>query len=279
MSANEDYALIIFFMVTGIFTGSLSDRLRQNHDMLAKRETSMRVLYEIVKDMAGALSSKEVLESVKRRLGEVVKGKCAIILKVNAGLVFDDQQIQFDEKEKMTANWVLANGKDAGWSTTTLSSSRNLYIPLKSYQEVMGVLVLQPQAKEKFSVEEMSFLYTVGQQLAQFLTRLISQENERKLEHFNHVENIYQSILNLISNQLNPPSKDINLALKELINVHHVKKDAEAMIHIEAVERGTDALVNIIEKISAMAQLSAGLIPMNKEIQSVKFLNLELNIR
>ena len=131
--SNEDVFLIILFLSTALFTGILIDRTRLHREMLIKREESSLVLYEIVKSIASSPSLKEVLQTVCQKLGNFLKGKCQIFLK-KMDDVFDANLLT-NPKEKAAAHWVFENGKEAGWSTTTLPSEKKFFLPLKGFNE------------------------------------------------------------------------------------------------------------------------------------------------
>ena len=234
--------------------------------MLEKREKSIEILYEIVRKIAASSSLKEVLFSVKDGLDTALGGHCEIIItEMNKGLIFDESlQIFKNEKEKAAANWVFLNNKEAGWSTSTLPFAKNLYIPLKGLKEIVGVLTYQPKAEKELSLEEKNFLYTVAHQLANYLERSFSEERERKYEQHKQEEKTYQSILNLISNLFEGPLMNIQEAIKELNAFELLKENNEVDHPIQRLNTSSDSLARILENISAMVNLSAGLTPVDR---------------
>lgn len=218
MTSNEDIVLLIFYLLTAIFTGILTDRAKKHKELLEKREKSLEILYGIVREIAGASTIKDVLASAKEGLDSALGGRCEIIIKkMDNGLIFEDGSSIFNnEKEKAAANWVFQNGKEAGWSTSTLPFAKSLYIPLKGLQEIVGVIAFQPKSDKELLIEEKNFLYTVSHQLANYLEKSFSEERMRQYEQTKQAEKTYQSILNLISNLFEGPLTSIRDAAKEL---------------------------------------------------------------
>jgi len=156
-------------------------------------------------------------------------------------------------------------------NTSTLPSSNYLYIPLKGAKEVVGVLAYRSKTDNEPSVEEQNFLYTVGQQLANYLERTFSEEKARKLEHHHQVEKIYQSTLNLISNLFEGPLLNIQDAIKELRTA--VPQLAETNKSIfERIDSSSASLARILENVSAMVNLNAGLTPVKREKYNIQLL-------
>lgn len=264
LTSNEDVILLVFYFLTAIFTGVLTDRARKNKEMLEKREKSTEILYDIVREIAGASTLKEVLVSVKEGLSSALGGQCEIMIKdMNNGLTFDEATfLSKNEKEKAAINWVFQNGKEAGWSTSTLPFAKNLYIPLKGLHEIVGVLAYQPAVEKELTIEEKNFIYTVSHQLANYLERSFSEERARKYEQHKQIEKTYQAILNLISNLFEGPLMNIQDAVKDLKRMEY--HETNALESVERISVSSESLARILENISAMVNLSAGLIPVNR---------------
>ncbi len=269
---KEDDALLGLYLFTGIFVGMLTDRGRKQREMLLKREETAQALYEIARDISSSPSSKQILKSVNNKLDIILEGKCEIILKMmDNGLLFNETEtLVKDEKERAAANWVFENDKEAGWSTSTLPVSKNLYLPLKGFHEVVGVLTYHPKEGKELTIEEKNFLYTVGQLLANHIERSFSEERQRRMEHLNQIEKVYQSILNLLSNQFQTPINTIRDAVKQLKTEEIFKETRTGSKFIYRIENSSEGLIRVIENISAMAKLSAGLIPMKKQKHDIK---------
>ena len=129
--------------------------------MLAKREKSIEILYDIVREIAGLSSLQDVLNSVKDGISSALDAKCEIFVKdIENNLIFDEKlPISKNEKEKAAALWVFQNGNEAGWSTSTLPFAQNLYIPLKGSHGTVGVLAFQPRTDKVLSWKR-RILYT-----------------------------------------------------------------------------------------------------------------------
>lgn len=265
-TSNEDLVLLAFYLLTAIFMGILTDRARKNKELLAKREKSIEVLYDIVREIADASSLKEAIMSVKDGLSSALDGRCEIILPdKNGNLMFDESLPLFNsDKERSAAQWVFLNGKEAGWSTSTLPFAQCFYIPLKGAKEIVGVLAFIPKSGKELKIEEVNFLYTAAHQLANYIERMKSEERSREYEQHKQVEKIYQSILNLISNLFEGPLLTIKESVKKLkdLEVPHLKD--ELTQPVERIHVSSDSLSRILDNISAMVNLSGGITPVNK---------------
>jgi two-component system, OmpR family, sensor histidine kinase KdpD len=262
----EDVGFLVLFFLAALITGELRERVRRRQQLLRKEEQSTQAIYEIVREISAAPTSAELFRAVKKRLGAILEGQCEILLhKEGEGLDFSATSPMLqDEKERAVANWVFENGKEAGWSTFTLPSVKNLYIPLKGFKEIVGVLAFHPFADKTLLPEERNFLYTVAQQLANFLERTFSEERERKNELIQQIEQIYAKVLQSISNELYGPLTIIQSAVVNFKEERVISENLQLAASLHNIEKTSESLMHIAENATAMAKLSGGEIPFEK---------------
>lgn len=246
------------YIVIGLAFWVVVDRTRRQSIMLAKREATAQALYAISKEIAGAPSVKLVLPMVKRELENLLNGKCEIIVKKmeEGGLDFTtSEEIGHSEKERAVASWVFENEAEAGWSTSTLPSSKFFYLPLKGFTEGVGVLAFRANKEKNLALESKNFLYTTGFQIATHIERLFTQKREQMVAALNQKEKIYQSILEMISQQFEAPLQSIQDALAQL---------EKNKVTLE-IDKALAGLFFILENIAAMAQVRAEINPQQNE--------------
>lgn len=272
VSTNEDTALLVLYLLTAIVTGVLTDRARARKEMSEKREVRIQALYDIVKHIATAPSTQDIIQSVTEKLGTLLNGSFEILIKtIDNGLDFEKPSLLVsDEKEKGTAVWVFDKGHEAGWSTNTLPSSPNLYIPLKSYSEVVGVLIYRPKMDKQLNTEEVQFLYTVSQQFANYLERTFVEEKTRQKELREQVEKIYQSVLKSITVELQSPLNTIQEAIQALRYEQDFIENSKASSEVHRIENSSEGLTHLFDNVSAMGRLSRGVMPLHIELHNIR---------
>lgn len=266
---------LIIYVLSALVMGVLVDRARGYKEMLALREESALALYDILREIISAPSQDTMLKSLKERLEKIIDGNFEIVIKRPDGsLMTNNSFLLPDEKEKSVATWVFDNGKEAGWSTTTLPSSKNLYLPLKGYHEVVGVLIYRPKMNRILTNEQKNFLYTVGQQLAIYLEKTFTEEKARETEHMQHVEKIYHTVLKSISNEFQHPLASMQEAIFEAVQMlrhdQEIKPRKGVIPQIHKIERTSTGLSSMLDNVSVMAKLSGNLIPLNKELNNIE---------
>lgn len=265
---NEDIILLVLYFLTAVCTGILTDRGRRNIQTLTKRERSIEALYEIVQEFAGSSTIEQICTSIKNRLNSVLEGQCEIIIKnANDVLPFKDFDLFRNEKELAAASWVFQNGKEAGWSTSTLPMCQYLYIPLKHSKETVGLIAYQSARHQTLSIEEKNFLYTVGYQLANYVKHIFSQEKSYLEEEARKIKKTYHSILDLLENLLEGPLLSVQESINTLKKEEVIPKEN---IQLERMQDATNDLFHILGNIAAMVRLTAGITPINSTRNNIK---------
>lgn len=160
---KEDTALLALYVVTAIVNAILVDRARERKQIILKNGESAQFIYDIGQQIAKAPSIDEAFKITKEQLQKMFDCHIEILVKqIGNGLKVNDLM---DPVEKNTALWSFEHGKEAGWSTADLPSANNLYIPLKGFHEVVGVLIFQSKTKKILSVEEKNYLHNICHQL------------------------------------------------------------------------------------------------------------------
>lgn len=268
IESDEDIALLVVFSVIGVTMGLLLHRTRTQNQMLAKNEKMTFALYEMMRNIAGSQSVEEKLRFLKGRLPKIVQGDYLFLIKkIDAGLLIDDpDKFVADEKEKSAAIWSFENGKESGWSTDTLPSVQNLYIPLKGFHEVTGLLVFRPKSAKSLTLEEKNFLYTLCRELSVSLERAFSFEREKQHEHLKQVEKIYKMLLDRFSRAFESPM----LAIKNAIQHLSTKGNRNIVLEdVREIESSFDVFSKILTNIFTMAQLSEGMVPVRESEVSI----------
>ncbi len=266
IDSYEDLALLILYSFTALAIGILVNRSREHQEMLIKSEESVRSLYDIVQLIASASSPSDIIKEVKDQLKKKFAGEFEVLVKqIDDGLLLDKPINLLDnEEEKAAALWVFENGKEAGWSTNTLPLAKNFYIPLKNFQEVLGILVYRPKENKFLSHEENIYLYTVCRQLASYFERLFSEERTKQSEQKKQMENIHTTILNRLSQEFERPLKIGKNAIETW--KHKTQENKE----VRDVEKSFDVFIKILSNISSMAQLSQGSIQPNPSLHNIR---------
>lgn len=117
-----------------------------------------------------------------------------------------------NEKGMAVAQWVLDFGDIAGLGTETLPSADALYLPLKTSENILGVLALRPiPPKMNFTLEDIRLLESCARQIALALEVDRLAEESKKSEMQRSENQIRTALLQAVSQDIHEP---LMLAIK-----------------------------------------------------------------
>lgn len=247
----ENFSFFLLYFLTALVTGTFISRIKQNEKMMQIREENTLALYEITQEIASGRSAESILEMVISKLGQALQGSCVLILpKSEGGLNWNcNESLMSDEKERSVALWAFEKGKSAGWSTDTLPSVKNQYIPLKAFQSTVGVLVYHPQKDIPLTLEETTLLHTVSRQLAAYLERSSTEEKARKQTYLQQASGVHHAIINSVATELMLYLDLMSQALP-LLNESSSRSDA-----LERIEETTRMMQSTLKSILSMSNI------------------------
>ena len=137
--AVSDVQYVITFVVmlaVGLITGQLTAGLRYEARVSSEREARARGLFELTRELAGALQTEQVVATAEQQLAQQFGGRALLYV------LDDDDRLQPSPSEAAlppgegsdagTARWALDHEQAAGQGTDTLPGSQWFYLPLRA---------------------------------------------------------------------------------------------------------------------------------------------------
>ena len=195
-------------LVVGLAIGQLTAGLRYQARVATHREGRVRALYEMSRDLSGALMPEQIAE-ICDRFVEIGFGAKAVIM-------LADEQDRLQAPLAPTkgapivnsgiAQWAYDHGEAAGSGTDTLPGSSVLYLPLKAPMRIRGVLALEPRNTRRLMIpEQRRLLDTFARLIAIALERVhyvdVAQSTTVQMES----ERLRNSMLSALSHDLRTP--------------------------------------------------------------------------
>jgi two-component system sensor histidine kinase KdpD len=262
--------MCLAYLLTAIITGLLSRRMARNQQLLRAKERNSEAMLDILAQFAFKATSRDCLLAVLERMRIFFKGSFELVFTKRPGetetLTAAPIHWLSQAREWAVAKWVLENGKEAGWSTETLSSAQALYVPLIAHGKVTGVIAYMPDDPRAALTEEARSLFlAVCGQLAFYLEQEQYRRQARSAEELQRSEKLYQTILNSVSHEIKTPITAI-IGLVSALEDEKIAGDPKARKPIldelsESAERLDREVTNILD----MSRLSSGVISLKKE--------------
>ncbi|MDB5947253.1 MAG: osmosensitive channel signal transduction histidine kinase, partial [Ramlibacter sp.] len=270
--AIHDAQYVVTFAVmllVGLLTGQLTAGLKFQARISSSRERRAQSLFELARDLSGALLSSQVAElgqaAVQRNFG----GQ-ALVLTTDAQDQLAAPAIAPAGFDASVADWAFRNGKAAGLATATLAAQSWHYMPLKAPMRVRGVLALQPaQPRWLLIPEQMQQLDTLARQIAIALERVhyveIAQQAVVEMES----ERLRNALLAAISHDVRTPLTALIGLAESLRNSRPALAPAQADTATALADQAR-ALNTLVNNLLEMARLQTGAASLRLEWQSLE---------
>lgn len=282
ISSVEDILLCISYFVVAVTTGYLTYRIRKHERIFQEREERTQFLYQITKDIAVGGGKEVYLPKVAEQLSVILKGDCGFILKGAAEKldfsVISSEFMQLSEKEQAVALWSFENEKAAGWSTDNLPSSRNFYLPMKTSDGAVGLIVFKPKRIKRLGIDHENLLFTVGNQVAIALERELLEEKSKSADRLRESEKLHQALMNSVSHELRTPLTTI-IGSASTLSQDKVQENPQMRRELsEELVRASHRLNRVIENLLDMTRLNSGMLSLKKDWYDVREL-LKLTVK
>lgn len=272
--AVSDVQYVITFVVmlaVGLITGQLTAGLRYEARVSSEREARARGLFELTRELAGALQTEQVVATAEQQLALQFGGRALL------HVLDDDDRLQpspteetlavGDRSDAGTARWALDHEQAAGLGTDTLPGSQWFYLPLRAPMRTRGVLALRPgDAQTLMLPERRAQLETAARIAGQALERVhyveVAQQALLQIES----ERLRNSLLSALSHDLRTP-----LAALQGLAETLAKRDLDpgAAETAQAIEQQSLRINAMVHNLLDMARLQSGALKLNRQWQPV----------
>jgi two-component system sensor histidine kinase KdpD len=145
--SDTEYLITFAGMITvGALISLLVARAHENADAAQIREKETGTLYALSKDLAILMDADSIFAAVIKHISVIFQWESVFLLPEGNEVVIGEAGpgLHLDADDIAVATWAYQHGSVAGYDTDTLHGSRLRYIPLKSSQEVLGIMGVKP---------------------------------------------------------------------------------------------------------------------------------------
>ena len=254
---------VVMLLVAAIIS-QLTARLRFEANISTYRERRTRALYDLGRELAGALTAAQIVDTAVGRLEPLFSAKVSLFLP-NSG---DEVRLAGEEHgyaDVGVAQWVYDHQQPAGLGTNTLPANPALYVPLRAPMRNRGVIALLPEVTDQaFLPEQQRLLETCAAQIALALERVHYVEVAQDAIVAMESERLRNSVLSVVSHDLRTPLTTM-AGLSERLCSSSMDDGQRAEI-AAAIQDEALRMNKLVTNLLDMARLQSG-VKLNKEWQ------------
>lgn len=259
-------------LAVGLLTSQLTTRLRFQARVASRREQRVRALYEMSRDLSGALVPEQIAEIAQRFAYTEFDAHSALLpadAQDHVGVPVATPA-GHPEVDPGIAQWAYDHAMEAGAGTNTLPGHPLLYLPLQAPMRVRGVLALEPgQPRRALSPEQRRLLDTFARLIAISLERVhyveVAQDTTVQMES----ERLRNSLLSAISHDLRTPLAAL-VGLAESLDLTQPPPSGAQREIATALREDALRMNSLVNNLLDMARLQAGAVRLHREWQPLE---------
>ncbi len=273
--AVSDVQYLLTFCVmlaVGLITGQLTAGLRFQARVASHREERAASLYEIARDLSGAVQIEQVVKVSGESIERTFHANAALLLPDAKGRLIS--RVTREETVLDTdigiAQWAFDKGQPAGFGTDTLPGSEVLYIPLRAPVRPRGVLAVKSRNRRQLRIpEQRQLLDTFAALIAIALERVhyvgVAQDAVVQMES----ERLRNSLLAALSHDLRTPLT-VLIGLAESLSLTKPPMSPAQAETADAIQDEARRMSTLVGNLLDMARIESGDVKLNLEWQPLE---------
>lgn len=272
VSDVQDLLTFAVMLAVALITGGLTAGLRRQTDAALERERRTQALYEMARELTGALTVEQVAAIGKCFLARVFGFQSALLLADEPPhlrlIPSPDGDLPV---EIHLAQMALAQSSRVECNPLLGKGFATAYFPLLGPAHVLGVLAVAPQEADPLEVREQhALMETVASLLAIALERVRYAEVARTAEVAMAAERLRSSILSALSHDLRTPLTALRGMAEALAWELPPGTAPGQRESAEAIRDQALRLSGMVGNLLEMARLQAGKVPLRLDWQSLE---------
>ncbi|MFC7421406.1 DUF4118 domain-containing protein [Iodobacter arcticus] len=261
--SDTQYLLTFAVMLSvALIISHLTSRLRFEASVATYRERRTRALYELGRELSGALTATQIVEMSVRHLDGLFQSQTLLFIPDSEEKVRASHE--HASADLGIAQWVYDYQQPAGLGTHTLPAAPLLYIPLKAPMRTRGVLAVLPSdSQHVFLPEQQRLLESAASQIALALERVHYVEVAQDAIVVMESERLRNGVLSAVSHDLRTPLTTL-VGLASLLDKDELPSEFRQIS--QSLQKEAMRMNHMVSNLLDMAKLQSGVKP-NKEWQ------------
>ena len=259
-------------LAVGLVTAKLTADLKFQARVASRREQRVRALYEMSRDLSGALMPEQIAEISQRFAATGFGARAAIMLADERDRLHEPIPVPggVPAVDVGISQWAFDHSAEAGWGTDTLAGSPLLYVPLKAPMRTRGVLVLEPKhSRRLLAPEQRRLLDTFARLVAISLERVHYVDVARATTVQMESERLRNSLLSAISHDLRTPLAAL-VGLADSMSMTQPPPTGQQCDIAASMREEALRMNSLVNNLLDMARLQAGAVKLNRQWQPLE---------
>jgi two-component system, OmpR family, sensor histidine kinase KdpD len=274
--ADSQYLLTFAIMlVVSLIISHLTANLRLQAQIARHRERRANALFDLSRELSGALSNEQIGDISVRRLSATFRARAFILVPGEAGNLValgegSTSRARLADTALVIAKLVYEREVAIGYDEGATTSAGIQYVPLRAPMRTRGVLVLVPaDPAQRLIPEQERLLRTCAAQIALAIERVhyvdVAQDATLAIES----ERLRNSLLSAVSHDVRTPLTAIIGFSSTLVSANALPDETRHELAL-AIQDAAIRMSRLVTNLLDMARLHAGAIQLNRQWQMLE---------
>lgn len=255
---------ILFFLFFAV--AFVAAKLRTQRETGMIREEKLSVLYNVASRMNRAYGLAEIVRMVTEDLKvllDVESTVCIINEERQLESIPKTGTLSLNKTEAKAAKLAFRLQKPVGRDSGLYSGLERLFIPLRAKDKAVGVIALKLPTSSPLATDQVTLLYALLNQLAVVIHREMLLDKAQKIATSEQIDNLYRTLLNLITHEIRTPIAIIKGSLTALANPSLTGNAEQREDFFNEVVNASDRLNRLIGNLLDMSRIESGQLKLN----------------
>ncbi len=274
--AEPQYLLTLAIMlIVSLIISHLTANLRHQAQIAQHRERRAHALFDLSRELSGALSNEQISDIGERRLSATFDARAIILFPSGDGNLVplgDDaaRRVRLAETSLVIAKLVYEREVTIGYDEGATTSAGIQYLPLRAPMRTRGVLVLVPSdPAQRLILEQERLLQTCAAQIALAIERVHYVDVAHDAMLAIESERLRNSLLSAVSHDVRTPLTAI-VGLSSTLASERALPDETRQELAEAIQDAAIKMNRLVTNLLDMAKLQAGAVKLNRQWQMLE---------
>ena len=270
------------FLFVAFIIGGRTELLRNEAVTAKMREKSTRALFEFSREIAAVIDLDTIVRQLAMRVADALNRRVMVLLpdeknRLSVGADFKpvtgdcqnpvrgrERTPLPDNAESAVATWAYEHRKIAGRSTETLPGAKNLYLPLTTRDNVVGLLGIEVLEK-LLNPEKQRLMEAWAGLAAMAIERVKLTDKAREATLVLQSDRLRTALLNSISHELRTPLSSIMGSSSTLLDAGSLYSEEERRELLENINEGSNRMNLILSNLLDTARIESGMLKLKED--------------
>lgn len=270
----EDAQYLLTFLgllMAGVVIANLTAQARQQTEAAERRERETAQLYSLSRELAATIEPNVIVKAVIDHATQIFQCEAGVFLPNDKGQINPTlltPNFRLSDDENAAVEWAFKHGLVAGNNATAIPNAQGRYIPLKSAQNIIGVLGLC--MGETVSIAQQRLIAAFAAQSALAIEAAQLGQEAQQAQLLREKEKFQTAILNSVSHDLRTPLVSITGTLSTLRDNMAVYDAAAQRDLLDGAFEEAERLNRLVGNLLDMSRLEAGGIKLKQELYDLE---------